>query len=91
MKRITPQVKAIADAHIRAKAIQIWDNPTCTNAEDVFKFLEDGKTIKEVMLEIEIRYVSITSCLMSNMMDYQTDAYKKAVYKGFKALFTNKK
>jgi hypothetical protein len=86
MKRITPQIKAIADAHIQAKSTGTWDNPSVTTKEEVLSLLRDGKTFSEVLRQIEIRYVSITSNLMSSQLGYVSDAYKKGVYKGFKVI-----
>ena len=86
MKRITPQIKAIAEAHIDAKINGTFDNPAVTTKEEVFQSLRDGKTFSEVLRQIEIRYVSITSNLMSSQLNYVTDAYRKGVYKGFKTL-----
>ena len=86
MKRITPQIKAIADAHIQAKLTGKWDNPNANTKGEVLSLLRDGKTFAEVLRQIEIRYVSITSNLMSSQLGYVSDAYKKGVYKGFKVI-----
>jgi len=86
MKRITPQIKAIADAHIQAKSTGTWDNPNANTKGEVLNLLRDGKTFAEVLRQIEIRYVSITSNLMSSQLGYVSDAYRKAVYKGFKVI-----
>ena len=85
-KRITPQIKAIADAHINANFTSKWDDPSVTNKEDVLSQLRDGKTFSGVLRQIEIRFVSTTSLIMQSQLGYVSDAYKKAVYKGFKAL-----
>jgi len=84
--RISKQVKAIADAHINAKANGTFDNPTVSTRDEVIKNLMDGKTFEEVLHQIEIRFCSITSILMSNKFDYQSQAYKRNVYNGFKTL-----
>jgi hypothetical protein len=86
MKRITPQIKAIADAHIEAKLTGTWDNPNANTKGEVLSLLRDGKTFAEVLRQIEIKYVSITSNLMSSQLGYVSDAYRKAVYKGFKVI-----
>lgn len=86
MKRITPQIKSIADAHIQAKLTGAWDNPNANTKGEVLSLLRNGKTFAEVLRQVEIRYVSITSNLMSSQLNYVSDAYRKGVYKGFKTL-----
>jgi hypothetical protein len=88
MKRITPEIKAIADAHIEARSKGIFDNPEVNTKEEILQALRDGKTFSEVLKVIEVRYISITSLLMSSQLDYVSDAYRKGVYKGFKTLFS---
>ena len=86
MRQITPQVKAIAEAHINAKKIGKFDNPMVKTKEELLAQLKDGKTFSEVVREIEIRYVSITSNLMSSQLGHVSNAYVKGMYKGFKIL-----
>jgi hypothetical protein len=88
MKRITPEIKAIADAHIEAMRKGIFDNPEVTTKEEILQALRDGKTFSQVLKTIEVRYISITSLIMSSQLDYVSDAYRKGVYKGFKTLFS---
>jgi hypothetical protein len=85
-KKITPQIKAIADAHINANFTSKWDDPSVTTREEVLSQLRDGKTFSGVLRQIEIRFVSTTSLIMHSQLGYVSDAYKKAVYKGFKLL-----
>lgn len=86
MKRITPQIKAIADAHIEAKKTGIFDDPTVATKAELLSQLRAGKTFSLVIREIEFRYISITSNLMSSQLGFVSDAYVKGVYKGFKTL-----
>jgi hypothetical protein len=86
MKRITPQIKAIAEAHIQARINGNFDNPIVSTTDEIYQALRDGQTFSEVLRQIEIRFVSITSNLMSSHLGYTTDAYRKGVYKGFKVL-----
>lgn len=90
MARITQQVKAIADAHIEARKTGKFDNPKVSTAMEVFRELRMGKTFEEVMREIEVRYCSIGSILMSTQLNHTSKSYRDAVYKGFKILFNNK-
>lgn len=83
------QVKVISEAHIRAKISGLFDNPSVSTKEEVLRHLRDGKTFSEVLRQIEIRYVSVTSNLMSSQFGHISEAYKKAVYKGFKTLLNN--
>ena len=88
MNRITPQIKSIADAHIEAKKTGNFDNPIVYSKEQLLSELRAGKTFSLVVKEIEIRYISITSNLMSSQLGHVSDAYMKGIYKGFKALLS---
>lgn len=85
MARITKLQKSIADAHIDSMVANIYDDPTLDGSLDSLRVaLSDGKTIRYLMEGIVTRNVSITSQIMSKAMGYTSDAYNKAVYKGFK-------
>jgi hypothetical protein len=85
--RITPKVKAIADAHIKAKQEGKFDDPVVSSKEELFEQLRRGKTFSTLLKEVEIRYVSITSLILAgDTFGHVTDAYKKGVYKGFKTV-----
>jgi hypothetical protein len=92
MKRITPELKAIAEAHIKARLEEKFDNPQASTKEEVLRLLREGKTFSAVMNQIEMRYASITSILMMRTLSsknvYVPQAYKNAIYRGFKILFT---
>lgn len=85
---MTPELKAIADAHIQAKIKGQFDDPHVESKEQIIRYLQAGKTFSEILRQVEVRYVSITSNILASSMDYQTDAYRRGVYKGFKALFS---
>lgn len=90
MARITKLQKQIADAHIEAMKVNKYDDPPLDGSLDNLKqSLLQGKTIRYLMEGIVTRYVSITSQLMNNVMDYTSDAYKKAIYRGFKEVLNN--
>lgn len=91
MKRITPQVKSIADAHIRAKRLNYFDDVPVTSPEDLIVRLMEGKTFSSLLHYIETKYVSVTSLILAGAFNHETDAYKKGVYKGFKQLFANER
>lgn len=86
MKRITPQVKAIADAHLMAKESGMFDNPEITNTQELKDALWAGKTFSGVLEEIEIRYCTTGSMLLGSCLDHTSNNYKSGVYKGFKTL-----
>jgi hypothetical protein len=86
MKRITKEIKAIADAHLKAKETGQFDNPVVHDREDVIRSLREGKTFSEVLDQIEIRFVSITSLAFDRILTHQTNAYRKGIYKGFNTL-----
>lgn len=85
-QRISKQVKAIADAHIAAKANGTFDNPHVSTREQVIQALFEGKTFEEVLRQVETRFCSITTLLLQGTFDYTTQAYKRDVYRGFKTL-----
>lgn len=85
-KRISKQVKAIADAHIQAKANGTFDNPSVSTRDEVINALLEGKTVEQVLRQIEVRFCSITSIILSGTFDYKSNAYRSGVYKGFKTL-----
>lgn len=89
MKRITKEIKAIADAHIQAKISGQWNPCSIRNADELREAVTSGHTFPQLLEEIEIRYVSITSLLMSSQLDYLSNAYKQGIYKGFKTLFNH--
>ena len=85
-KRISKQVKAIADAHIEAKANGTFDNPSVSTREEVIKALRDGKTFEQVLHQVEVRFCSVTSIILSGTFDYKSNGYRSGVYRGFKTL-----
>lgn len=86
MKRISKQVKAIADAHIEAKMIGRWIGQDVKNEEELLQSLLIGCTYKKLLDLVEVNYVTITSQLTSTLLGHVSDAYKKQVYKGFKEI-----
>ena len=87
MKRITKKVKVIADAHIEAKLKGEFDNPYVATKQDLIKELEDGKTFRSLLDNIEARYCTITSMLLSSTALGVSKSYTKGVYDGFKEVF----
>jgi hypothetical protein len=90
MKRITPIVKTIADAHIEARKTGVWTGGKVYSKSDIVREMYSGRTFEQVMEAIERRYCSITSTLMSNVVGYTSATYRNNVYKGFKEIFFNK-
>lgn len=87
MKRITSELKAIADAHLRARMDDKFDDDNVTNREELISALRNGRTFSKLLDEIEIRYSTISSILMCRTLKHVTEAHRKAVYKGFKQAF----
>ena len=88
MSRITPQIKKIADLHIKAMQEKKFDNPKVSTIDEIFQKLKEGQTFEQVLKQVEIRYCSITSILMSKQLGYVSQSYKNGVYKGFKILLS---
>lgn len=86
MKRITPEIKRIADAHIQAKVDNNFNPAPFNTADEVRSNMRKGHTYDWVLDDIEIRYVSVTSNIIARSFNYRTDAYKRGVYKGFKVI-----
>lgn len=87
MKRITPEIKAIADAHIKAIAESKFDDPVVSSKEELIEALKQGKTFSELINQIETRFISVGSCVLSRF-GHQSDSYRNGIYKGFKQLFS---
>jgi len=86
MKRISKQVKAIADAHIEAKITGNFSEQHVTNKAELLDSILQGYTYKQLLYLVEVNYVSTTSQLLSSLVGHVTDAYRKQVYKGFKEI-----
>lgn len=88
MKRISKQVKAIADAHIEAKMMGRWIGQDVKNKEELLQSLLIGCTYKQLLDLVEVNYVTITSQMLISV-GYVPDSYKKQVYKGFKEILND--
>jgi hypothetical protein len=86
--RITAQTKAIADAHIDAMSVGVFNDTDIKTKDELLEAMRQGYTFYEVLHQIEIRYASITSLMINRMglSRHTTQAYKNAIYKGFKEL-----
>jgi hypothetical protein len=84
MKRLSSQVKAIADAHINAMMTGKFDDPDVKTKEQVIDQLKAGKTFSYIMELIEARSISVTSIIYQRTLGHVTNAYRKEVYKSFK-------
>lgn len=85
-KRISKEAKAIADAHIQARRNNDFTNPEVTTKEELIDKLHEGETFEALLREIEVRFCSVGSVMMSSIMNHTSNNYKAAVYKGFKLL-----
>jgi len=86
MKRISKQTKAIADAHIEARKSGNFDNPRCTTREEVIAALREGKTIEDVLDQVETKFTSIHAIILSRVLFHESHNYRSGVYKGFRIL-----
>jgi hypothetical protein len=86
MNRISNYAKGIADAHILARIDDSFTNPQVSSKEELLMKLDEGETFSDLMRQIEIRFCSVGSCLMSGIMNHVSQSYKASVYKGFKIL-----
>ena len=88
MKRISPEVKAVADAHLRAQSEGKFDDIVVKSKAELIEALWSGRTFSALMSEIEWRYCNVTSVALTRISNgtYQSRSYKSNIYKGFKNL-----
>ena len=86
--RLSPLQSEIANRHIAAKKSGIFECRKVSNVDDLITAIVMGETSNVLLYEIEMRYVPITSILMSNpaTFGHLSDAYIKAIRHGFKVL-----
>ena len=90
MKRISKELKAIADAHIEAKKTGNF-NPKAIDGTvaHLVKNMADGHTYDWVMDRVEINFCSVTTLIIGAVLGAESKSYKAGVYKGFKRYFGN--
>lgn len=86
MNRISTRAKRIADAHIQARINNSFTDPEVESREDIIRVLDEGHTLSGLLREVELRYCSVTSMMLSGVLNHASANYKKAVYLGFKNL-----
>jgi len=91
MKKISKQVKAIADRHIEARLGQrSYDEmPEGITLEQLLTDLMDGKTYEYVIKRVEAKFCSIGSSVMAHVIQHCSNSYRSAVYKGFRIIYSN--
>jgi hypothetical protein len=91
-KRITPEIKMIADAHIRSKINGKFDDPSVSNKAELITALHEGKTFSQLLDTIEIRFCSVGTLLLASgtiLDQHISNNYKNSIYKGFKTLLNS--
>lgn len=86
MNRISKTAKRIADAHIQARINNSFTDPQVSTKEELLQKLHEGETFLELIREVELKYCSVGSMMLSAVMNHTSNNYKQAVYKGFKQL-----
>jgi hypothetical protein len=91
--RLSALQSEIANRHIESKRTGVFNCRKCSTAPEIINAIVMGETNEVLLYEIEMRYVSITSILMSNPATFGhiSDAYVKAVRHGFKVLLDKHK
>jgi hypothetical protein len=90
--RITPEIKLIANAHIKAKITGKFDDPVVNNKAELIKALHEGKTFSQLLDTIEIRFCSIGTLLLASgtiLDQHISNNYRSGIYKGFKTLLNS--
>lgn len=89
MKRLTKLQARIVKAHIEAKINDKWSIINVCTLGEIKDGLTRGKTFKALYDEIEIRYCSVGSIILSNpaTFGHMSHSYKTGISKGFKWVF----
>ena len=93
MKKLTKLQKQIINAHLKAKAENIFlASPDFDGSLDQVKqSLLRGDTIRWIYETIEYKYCSVGSIILSSgeLFNHQSQNYKANIRYGFKILFSN--
>jgi len=87
-KRITPQQKRIADAHIKARKADKFTNPVVSTVAELLTALEAGETFSDMLREVEVRHCTVTTLILCRQLNHLTDSYTRQVRNGFKEILT---
>ena len=87
--RATKRQNEIIQAHFEARRTMNFKCRTITSVEDLIEALKAGETCEALFAEIEIRYATIGSILISQTFDHWSESYKRSIRKGF-ITFLNK-
>jgi len=89
MARLTKLQAQIVKAHIEAKVNNSFSDVEYKTPEQVKTLLLEGKTLAGLYEEIEIRYCSVGSIILSNpaTFGHMSHSYKAGISKGFKWIF----
>lgn len=86
-KRISKQALAVANKYIAAKTSREFEQlPENTTPQQLRQLVADGHVYEEVLKEIELRYISMTSMLYAGVGLGVTEAYKQGIRKAFKQI-----
>ena len=90
MKKISKQVKAIADRHIEARLGQraFDEMPDDITLEQLLSDMMEGKTYEYVIKRVEAKFCSIGSSVMAHVIQHCSKSYQSAVYKGFRIIYS---
>jgi transcriptional regulator NrdR family protein len=84
MSRITKFQKETMLRHIEASKQDKFDLEKTDSIIDVQRALSDGKTIRSIHENIEARYCSVGSAVMSRLMQHESKSYIRDLSKGYK-------
>lgn len=87
MKKITKEVKAIADAHMKANVDGIWNEVKVSDKKDLLDKMMAGHTYQSVHDQTQARFCSVGSSIMASVLGHDSKAYRAGIYKGFKVIF----
>ncbi len=86
IKRITPKIRAIADAHSNIVFTKgTFSNPKVENTQEVLEKLYAGETFEHIIEWVEDDTCSVSAKIMARC-GFRTDAYVANIRKGFNTL-----
>ena len=87
MKRISKELKAIADRHVQAKAENKWNTKAVSTVQELAQAMKDGHTYPLVLDNVEITYCPIGTLLGEALLGVKSKTYMASIYRGFRLIW----
>jgi hypothetical protein len=89
MTRITKLQKETMLRHLEAYKQDKFDLERVNNVEEMKQAIRDGKTIRSLHENIEARFCSVGSAVMSRLMQHESKSYVRDLSKGYKEVMNS--